>query len=127
MAKRVLYIEDHEANFILVQRILQTQGDIVVEHAVTGEEGLTALRTAPPDLLLLDLDLPGIDGFEVATTARETLKLTLPIVAVSANVMKRERERALAAGCDAFIEKPFPVTELRNQVRERLGIDACSA
>jgi two-component system cell cycle response regulator DivK len=113
---RILYIEDNEANLTLVRKVLEASG-ATVEGATTGEEGLTWLAHSRPDLVLLDLDLPGISGFEVATIMAADPKLaSIPIVAISASVMKRERDQALAAGCLAFIEKPFDIGRLRSIV-----------
>jgi CheY-like chemotaxis protein len=115
---RILYIEDNEANFTLVRKVLEASGDTTVERAPTGEEGLAWLAKHRPDLVLLDLDLPGISGFEVAAQIADDPKLAgIPVVAISASVMKRERDQALEVGCTAFIEKPFDIGRLRSIVR----------
>lgn len=121
---RILYIEDNAANLALVRKVLEHTGAYAVVGAATGEQGLEEARRNVPALVLLDLDLPGIDGFEVAR--RFGLDPTLagvPLVAISASVMKEERAQALAAGCLRFIEKPFDIGELRavvdQMVRDR--------
>ncbi len=122
---RILYIEDNEANFTLVRKVLEASGMAKVERAVTGEEGLAWLDEQRPDLVLLDLDLPGISGFEVAARMQADPKLVdIPIVAISASVMKRERDQALEAGCMAFIEKPFDIGRLRTIVAAVVAPDA---
>lgn len=112
--KRVVYIEDNPANFALVRKVLEHLGGYEVVAAATGEEGLVRIREAPTDLVLLDLDLPQMDGFTVARLLRaDPAYATVPIVAISASVMKQEREQALAAGCNDFLEKPFDIAQLR--------------
>lgn len=120
-ARRVVYIEDNEANLALVRKVLEHGGSFEVTGAVTGEEGLELIRKDPPDLLLLDLDLPQMSGFDVARTLKEDPMLrSIPIVAISASVMKQERQKALDAGCLFFVEKPFDIRELRAVVEEAL-------
>jgi len=118
----VLYIEDNPANFALVRKVLEHTGQYAVEGASTGEEGLEIARRAPPDLILLDLDLPQMDGFAVAKALKADEELrAIPLVAISASVMKQEREKALSAGCSGFLEKPFDIAELRSIVRTAIG------
>lgn len=114
---RILYIEDNPANLALVTKVLEHVGGYDVTGVTTGEEGLEELRRDPPDLLLLDLDLPGIDGFAVARQMKQDPALAgIPIVAISASVMKQERRQAIEAGCLRFVEKPFDITKLRHVV-----------
>lgn len=116
--RRVVYIEDNAANLALVTKVL-THSGYEVQGAATGESGLELVAREKPDLVLLDLDLPGIDGFEVARRLKADRKLrSIPIIAISASVMKHEREQALAAGCRCFVEKPFDIGELRVAVDE---------
>lgn len=119
--RRVIYIEDNAANLALVRKVLESNGRYIVTGAKTGEEGLSAVLHSPPDVILLDLDLPDIDGFEVARrlTAHPDLS-SIPIIAISASVLKRERERSLAAGCTEFIEKPFEIANLRTVVSKTI-------
>jgi CheY-like chemotaxis protein len=118
---RILYIEDNAANLALVRKVLEHTGAYAVIGAGTGEQGLEEARREAPALVLLDLDLPGIDGFEVARRFAADASLSrVPLVAISASVMKEERAQALAAGCVRFIEKPFDIGELRTVVDQLL-------
>jgi len=105
--KRILVIEDNEKNMYLMTFILERMGHLVLK-AVTGEQGVEAAERERPDLILMDIQLPGIDGFEAtkriraSRTARE-----IPIVAVTSFAMTGDRERLLAAGCNGYIEKPI--------------------
>lgn len=117
--KLVVYVEDNPANLALVRKVLESTGRYRVEGADTGELGLTRIRQERPDLVLLDLDLPSMSGFEVCRALkRDPTFHGCPIVAISASVMKRERDEALAAGCTRFIEKPFDIGVLRQIVDE---------
>jgi len=119
--RRVVYIEDNAANLALVTKVLGHVG-YEVEGAETGEDGLDCIQRDPPDLVLLDLDLPGIDGIEVVTRVKANPALSaIPFIAISASVMKQERKMALDAGCFSFIEKPFDIGELRVAVEEALA------
>lgn len=121
MTRRVVYIEDNAANLALVTKVLGHVG-YEVEGAGTGEDGLDCIQRDPPDLVLLDLDLPGIDGFEVVQKIKAIPALSaIPFIAISASVMKQERKMALDAGCFSFIEKPFDIGELRVAVEEALA------
>ncbi len=116
---RILYVEDNPANFVLVRKVLEGGGDYVVEQAATGEEGLERILAAPPALVLLDLDLPGMSGLELAAVLKADDRVrSIPIVAISASVMKEERNQAIEAGCIWFLEKPFDIQELRRVVAE---------
>lgn len=118
---RILYVEDNAANLALVRKVLEHGGAYEVVGCTTGEEGIESATADPPALVLLDLDLPGIDGFELARRLRAEPKLAgVPLVAISASVMKQERDQAIAAGCVRFIEKPFDIGELRAVVEQVL-------
>lgn len=115
--KRVLYIEDVTDNRDLVTQILD--GLYEVETAVDGAEGLKAARESPPDLILVDLSLPVMDGLVCTRKIREDPVLrNIPVVAVTAHAMVGDRERALSAGCDGYLSKPFRVAQLRKLVAE---------
>lgn len=121
--KYVLYVEDNPANFTLVRRLLESTGRYEVAQAPTGEMGLDMLQARRPDVLLLDLDLPGISGIDVAREVRKRdAYADLPIIVVTASVMKRERMLAEEAGADRFIEKPFDIAALRRAVDEASGL-----
>jgi CheY-like chemotaxis protein len=109
----ILYIEDNPENRLLVRRILEAEG-YAVEEAEDGPSGLEAVRRNEPDLILLDINLPEMDGYELTSHLRQLTHN--PIIALTANVMKGDRERTLAAGCDGYIQKPIDVDELPQQV-----------
>lgn len=109
----ILYIEDNPENRLLVRRILEAEGYAVTE-AEDGPSGLEAVRNSEPDLILLDINLPEMDGYELTSHLRQLT--SNPIIALTANVMKGDRERTLAAGCDGYIQKPIDVDELPRQV-----------
>ena len=113
---RILYIEDNPDNRLLVKRVLEAEGYTLVE-APNAHEGLRLAVADPPALILMDINLPEIDGY--TTTAR--LKATpgledIKIIALTANVMRGDREKTLAAGCDGYIQKPIDVDQLPRQI-----------
>ncbi len=115
--KTIAYIEDSPDNLRLVQLILETTGRYQVLGAPDGLAGWNLVRENRPALVLVDLDLPLIDGFELVRRLRSDPDLrAIPLVAVSASVMHRERQRSLEAGCMAFVEKPFDVVAFRDLV-----------
>jgi two-component system cell cycle response regulator DivK len=117
----ILYIEDEPGNRMLVRRVLEAEG-FVVSEAESGLSGLEIATQMEPDLILLDINLPEIDGYDLAKRFRETPNLSeVPILAVTANVMHGDRERTLEAGCDGYIQKPIDVDQLPEQVRAALN------
>jgi len=120
---RILYIEDNRENLLLVRRILEAEG-FSVTGAPDGPSGLEIAAEMQPDLILLDINLPEIDGYDLARRFRQTPGLQqVPILAVTANVMHGDRERTLEAGCDGYIQKPIEVDRLPDQVRAALRKD----
>jgi two-component system cell cycle response regulator DivK len=120
---RILYIEDNPDNRMLVKRILEAEG-YALSEAANAHDGLVQAMAETPDLILMDINLPEVDGY--TTTAR--LKATpglenVKVIAVTANVMKGDREKTLAAGCDGYIQKPIDVDQLPLQVARFLGRD----
>ena len=116
----ILYIEDNPENRLLVKRTLEAAGYHVTE-ATDGPSGLRAAEETHPDLILLDISLPEIDGYDLARRFLEVPHLEdWPVLAVPANVMKGDRERALGAGCDGYIPKPIDIDELPAQIEEAL-------
>ncbi|MGD2166343.1 MAG: response regulator [Anaerolineae bacterium] len=116
----VLYIEDNLGNRLLVRRVLEARGYTVFE-AHDGSSGLRAAFELRPDLILLDINLPQLDGYDVAGRIRRMAHLDeVPVLAVTSNVMKGDRERALAAGCDGYIPKPIDIERLPVQVERVL-------
>ena len=114
MSHEILYIEDNPDNMMLVQRALETRGYHLLK-AMKGEEGVTKAESEHVDLILLDINLPDIDGYEVARRLRASSKRelkTVPIIAVTANALKGDAEKALNAGCDVYMSKPINIREL---------------
>jgi two-component system cell cycle response regulator DivK len=119
--RRILVVEDNPLNLKLVRDVLQFAGYDVIE-AQSGEEGLRVAEEDPPDLVLMDLQLPGIDGTETLRRLRQgSLGRDVPIVAVTAFAMAEDRERATLAGFDGYVEKPISVRELPGQIEAFLG------
>lgn len=118
MTPTVLYIEDHPDNMTLVRRILQSESYTLIE-AGTGLQGILFAESQDIDLILLDVNLPDIDGYEVARRLRASTKTALakmPIIAVTANAMKGDAQKALDAGCNFYISKPINIQELIEKV-----------
>ncbi len=107
MSRRILLIEDNEQNRYLAAFLLQQHGH-VVESAVDGFRGVQMARELIPDAILLDIQLPGMDGYAVARALRLIPELrTTPIIAVTSYAMVGDREKSLAAGCSGYVEKPI--------------------
>ena len=122
---KVVYIEDNPANLSLVVRVLEATGRYQVLGAPDGEAGLELIEKEVPQLVLVDLDIPGVNGFEVTRQIRASSNpevAKLPVAVVSANVMKGERQASIDAGCTRFIEKPFEINAFRAQVAELVGL-----
>jgi signal transduction histidine kinase len=121
MTKKILYVEDNTANRVLVRQVLESVGYSVVE-AIDGLSGIKVAQEERPDLILIDINIPGMDGYEVTTRLKSLPDLSgIPIIAVTAKVMAGDRERALTAGCDGYIAKPIDIDLLPRQVGEFLG------
>lgn len=106
MKAKILIIEDNEQNRYLATFLLEQAGHCVVP-AATGPLGIETAGQAAPDLILLDIQLPGMDGYAVARALKGDPRLrAIPIVAVTSYAMVGDREQAIAAGCDGYIEKP---------------------
>ena len=117
MTHVILVVEDNERNLKLLRDVLEYAG-YDVRVARTGEDGVTLAVKEPPDLVLMDLQLPGIDGMEALRRLRESPRTAdVPVVAVTAQAMKQDRERALAAGFNGYVEKPISVRAFTDQVR----------
>lgn len=123
---RILVVEDNDRNRKLVRDVLQHAGFEVVE-ATTGEQGVELARETPPDLVLMDLQLPGIDGTEAFRQIRESPSTAaVPIVALTAFAMRADRERVSRAGFDGYLTKPVSVRALPDQVRGYLAGEGVS-
>lgn len=121
---RILVVEDNELNLKLVRDVLTYAGYDVVE-ARTGEQGVALAIESLPDLVLMDLQLPGIDGAEALRQIRSSPSTqTVPVVAVTAYAMREDRERAMSCGFDGYVEKPISARELPDQVHRFLKRDS---
>jgi two-component system cell cycle response regulator DivK len=116
----ILYVEDNPENRLLINRILTVEGYTVAE-AENAEKALEFVETQTPDLILMDINMPDVDGYTL-TAQMKTLPqlLDVPIIALTANVMRGDRERTLAAGCDGYIQKPVDVDSLPEQIKRYL-------
>lgn len=115
--KRVLYIEDNKANLGLMRKVFSRQAHIALYEAESAEVGLPLAARVKPDLILLDINLPGIDGYQAIAQLREMDGLQhIPVVAVSANVMKGDAERGLHAGFNAYVAKPLEIRQFLSQI-----------
>ena len=113
---KILYIEDSPSNRLLVSRILSVEGCEVLE-AEDGVRGLELAAEEHPDLILMDMNLPDVDGYELTRRVRANPDLAdIPVVAMTANVMHGDREKSLEAGCVGYIPKPIDVDALPDQV-----------
>ena len=116
----VLLVEDNERNLKLARDVLEYAGFTVLV-AMTGEEAVARAQVASPDLILMDLQLPGIDGHAALSLLRDDERTSaIPVVALTAFAMAKDRDRAMAAGFDGYLEKPIDVRRFPHQVREHL-------
>ena len=110
--KNVMVVEDNEKNRKLMRVVLKAKGYNLIE-AATGEEALNILRNQKPDIILMDIQLPGIDGITLIKQIKATTALKdTPIIAVTAYAMKGDEEKIMEAGCDAYVSKPINTQEL---------------
>jgi two-component system cell cycle response regulator DivK len=118
---RILLVEDNEMNRDMLSRRLQRRGfDVVI--AVDGQEGVELARSAAPELILLDMSLPVIDGWEVAKVLKSDARTAaIPIIALTAHAMADDRDKALGAGCDDYDTKPVELPRLLGKMDGLLG------
>ena len=108
----ILYVEDNPENRVLIQRVLMVEGYTVL-CAENAKEALNSAQEQKLDLILMDINLPDVDGYALTSQLRQMPNVNgIPILALTANVMKGDRERSLEAGCDGYIQKPIDVDEL---------------
>jgi two-component system cell cycle response regulator DivK len=120
MSTRILVIEDQEDNRRIVRDLLTSVGYEIVE-AVTGEDGVTAAATYVPDLILMDIQLPGLDGYEATRRIKANPALHhIPIIAVTSYALSGDDVKAFAAGCNGYVSKPFSPRALLAKIREYL-------
>ncbi len=120
----ILYIEDNPDNMTLVQRVVESLG-CTFFGASTGREGLRLASGLKPDLILLDINLPDVDGYAIARSLRDCGDqhlLYVPLIAISANVMRGEADKALEAGCDIYMAKPINIHNLRARIESFIEI-----
>jgi len=117
---KVLYIEDNIDNMTLVKRVLEIEGYEVIA-AETGRDGLDKAQANFPDIVITDINLPDIDGYEITRILKSNRKTShIPVVAMTANVMQKHRDSVAAAGCDGFISKPIDIDELPDLIESFL-------
>ena len=112
----ILYVEDNYENKLFVRRVIESMGHEMLE-AETGLDSLAIATDRMPDLILMDVNIPGMDGLETTARFKQNPRLShIPIVALTANAMKGDRERCLAAGCNGYMQKPVGVSDLRREI-----------
>ncbi len=115
---KALVIEDNEKNRYLISFILKGNGYEVIE-AITGEEGVEMAIREHPDLVLMDIQLPGIDGYEATRRIRTSpAGEKIPVIALTSYAMAGDRERALAAGCTGYVEKPINPDTIIDEIQK---------
>ena len=120
MSPRILVIEDQEDNRRILRDLLTSAGYEVIE-AVTGEEGVAAAETHRPDLILMDIQLPDLDGYEATRRIKANPALRhIPLIAVTSYALSGDDVKALEAGCDGYVTKPFSPRALLAKIREYL-------
>ncbi len=120
--RTILVVEDQEDNRTILRDLLNHAGFNVLE-AVTGEEGVRAAKAHRPDLILMDIQLPLVDGYEATRRIKALPELrAIPIVAVTSYALSGDEEKARAAGCDSYITKPFSPRQLLATVRSYLPV-----
>ncbi len=118
MSKRILVVEDQEDNRRILRDLLTSAGYETIE-AVNGEEGVAMAQTERPDLILMDIQLPRLDGYEATRRIKADPALRqIPVIAVTSYALSGDDAKALAAGCDAYVIKPFSPRLLLAKVRE---------
>lgn len=119
--KTVLHVEDNDDNRVLVRRMLQFAGYQVIE-ARNGFEALESLKTCQPDLILIDINMPDMDGYSLTGRIKTIPHLyQTPIVAITANALRGDREKTYQAGCDGYIEKPIDIDSFVDQINGFIG------
>lgn len=115
--KVVLCIEDNSTNMLLVSRVVEAEGHTLV-RAEDSQSAIHELEQAVPDIILLDVNLPGMNGLDLARQLRQEERYsTVPIIAITANVLVGDREKCLEAGCNDYMPKPIDIRKLREMMR----------
>ena len=124
MSKRILIVEDQWDNRTILRDVLSTVGYELIE-ALNGEDGVKLAQNERPDLILMDIQLPKMDGYEATQQIKSIAELkTIPIIAVTSYALSGDEAKARAAGCDGYIAKPFSPRELLAKVRKYLSDEA---
>ena len=117
----ILYVEDNPDNRLLVKRILLAE-DYSLLEAIDGRDALDVLETAHPDLILMDINMPDMDGYTLTAKIKSLPGFErIPILALTANVMRGDKEKTLEAGCDGYIQKPLDVDQLTREIDKFLS------
>ena len=120
MSTRILVVEDDPTNRRILRDLLTSAGYELTE-AVTGEDGVALAETCRPDLILTDIQLPGFDGYEATRRIKENpARRRIPIIAVTSYALNGDEEKALEAGCEAYVSKPFSPRQVLAKIRECL-------
>jgi CheY-like chemotaxis protein len=121
VAKSILIVEDNQTNAQLLKDVLVIKG-YDVNIVTNGDDALTSMEASKPDLVLMDVQLPGMDGYEVTRKMRDNPQTKeLPVIAVTAYALKGDREKAMEAGCDGYMSKPINTRELPKMVENLIG------
>jgi len=121
MNNLILHVEDNLDNRVLVRRLLESHSFKVIE-AANAYEAVIALRNYRPDLILMDINIPDVDGYTLTSKLKTIPSVkSIPIIAITANAMRGDREKTLHAGCDGYIEKPIDIDIFLTQVNSFLG------
>lgn len=120
-AQTILHVEDNLENRQLIRRLLMSEGYEVLE-AASAVQALQILSEHIPDLILMDINMPDIDGYALTSQLKSRPELEdVPIIAITANVMKGDRERTIQAGCDGYIEKPIDIDRFMDKIARFIG------
>lgn len=120
----ILYVEDNFENKLFVRRVIESMGHEMIE-AENGPDSLTLAAKRPPDLIFMDINIPGMDGLQTTRKFKEDDGLShIPVIALTANAMKGDRERCLDAGCNGYMQKPVGVSDLRREIQRYTSKEA---
>jgi two-component system cell cycle response regulator DivK len=120
LSKKILVVDDNQDSRELIVKVLKSKGYQMIE-AVDGEDALEKVTAENPDLILMDISIPKIDGYEVTRRLKSQANFkNTPIIALTAHAMKGDREKALEAGCDGYISKPIDIHEIPDQIQSYL-------
>lgn len=124
VSKKVLYIEDNPTNLLLIEHVIGKVQGVEMVSTAEPEQGLKLALSEKPDLILLDINLPGMDGYEVLKRLKENSAITgIPVIAISANAMSQDVEKGLAAGFSEYITKPIDIQNFLNHISKFLDIE----